>query len=396
MPGKAKKYQNPAGPLPDGLGPLMSNMNNINLGNIGQRLMSGVGTNNGSAGPQDFGAGLLSGMQNPQSGGGLNQLANNVFGGQFTIDKTSAANMANNMTANLGSRIDASYQRNQAGRYNLNDAGVNQTGMAISSGIKGVSSKMSNSMIGKTQLEGVGDIAQGLSTKSYGADVGKEGVIQKRYDGTGAGKVIGGATKVGLTTGLNVLGVPPELANAVGGAAGNVVGTVSSVLTDKDEKRKRKIESNRLDGVYSSIAQDKAGDEMMEKYATLMPHYDKNSNQRYAQKGAKIKSRHQKGGKIMKFFRGGAVILGGQLHKEGNDNLGKGNPIYQNGAKVAETEREELLLNKEQTNNVEKHVKFYEQTKDPVHFRHLGMLMKEIVLNQTEDKSGKFKGVING
>ena len=78
-----------------------------------------------------------------------------------------------------------------------------------------------------------------------------------------------------------------------------------------------------------------------------------------------------------------AVILGGNLHEDG------GNPIVdKKGEVVAETEREELLLNDKQTSALEKHAKLYEETNDKVHFLHMGEIMKEVidnVIDQSKD-----------
>ena len=81
-----------------------------------------------------------------------------------------------------------------------------------------------------------------------------------------------------------------------------------------------------------------------------------------------------------------AVILGGKTHEEG------GNPVVdaKSGEKVAETEREEILFTRSQTESIEKHIQMFDETKDERHLLMLGKEVKEIILNQTKDNSGKY------
>lgn len=102
-----------------------------------------------------------------------------------------------------------------------------------------------------------------------------------------------------------------------------------------------------------------------------------------------IPKEYQRGG-VITYRKGGAVILGGQLHKE-EGMLGKGNPIFHNNQKIAETEREELLLNKEQTTKIESYAKQYEETGDKECLLKLGSAIQHIINFQTEDASGKYK-----
>jgi hypothetical protein len=97
-----------------------------------------------------------------------------------------------------------------------------------------------------------------------------------------------------------------------------------------------------------------------------------------------------------KFFHGGAVVLGGQLHSEGNKHLGKGNPVFLNGKKVAETEVAELLLNKQQTDQIEKMIALFDKNKNQSVLMQLGQYVKHIVDNETVDKSGKYAGIAKG
>jgi hypothetical protein len=80
-----------------------------------------------------------------------------------------------------------------------------------------------------------------------------------------------------------------------------------------------------------------------------------------------------------------AVILSGKTHDDG------GNPIVdaETGDVVAETEREELLLTKAQTEMIENHITLYNKTGDKEHFIHLGKIVAGIIRNETIDHTKK-------
>lgn len=81
-----------------------------------------------------------------------------------------------------------------------------------------------------------------------------------------------------------------------------------------------------------------------------------------------------------------AVVLGGESHANG------GNAVVDadTGEKVAETEKEELLFTKEQTESIEKQIALYVQTKDQTYLVKLGEIVQDIVRNQMKDYSGKY------
>ena len=83
---------------------------------------------------------------------------------------------------------------------------------------------------------------------------------------------------------------------------------------------------------------------------------------------------------------GNAVVLGGEHHKDG------GNSVIdaESGEKIAETEREELLLTKQQTQGLESHIAMYDKTNDVSHLLEIGKSMKQIVDKQMVDNSGKY------
>jgi putative NIF3 family GTP cyclohydrolase 1 type 2 len=87
------------------------------------------------------------------------------------------------------------------------------------------------------------------------------------------------------------------------------------------------------------------------------------------------------------------IIPSGTLHKE-NNNLGekdKGLPIIDdNGKKVFEIEREELILRLKTTKDVEELVEKYKKSNNGRHLVNLGKLLSEELTKNTHDFSGKY------
>lgn len=110
-------------------------------------------------------------------------------------------------------------------------------------------------------------------------------------------------------------------------------------------------------------------------------------------KMSKATYQYSKGGIYRKLkYKKGAVILGGYRHHEKNELGDKGNPIVNNkGEKVAETEREELLMSKEQTNRIESLHLLCKLNPNENNYFKLGEEVRKIILNETIDNSGKFK-----
>lgn len=86
-----------------------------------------------------------------------------------------------------------------------------------------------------------------------------------------------------------------------------------------------------------------------------------------------------------------ATILDGKTHEEGGNAIVDG----QTGEKVAETEREELLLNAEQTKVLEQLSSRIKPDAGPESFLSLGKYIQQILMNTTEDLSGKYGTVSN-
>jgi hypothetical protein len=93
----------------------------------------------------------------------------------------------------------------------------------------------------------------------------------------------------------------------------------------------------------------------------------------------------KKGGSLPK-VSDKAVLLGGKTHRDG------GNAVLdaKTGEKVAETEREELLFTKKQTESIEFHIKEYEKTSDISHLLELGKFIQEIVMKDMVDYSKQY------
>ncbi len=81
-----------------------------------------------------------------------------------------------------------------------------------------------------------------------------------------------------------------------------------------------------------------------------------------------------------------AVILGGEDHRNG------GNSVIdaKTGEKVAETEKNEILFTKNQTETIENFISKYEITKNQEELIWLGEFVKNIIDNHTIDYSGKY------
>lgn len=94
--------------------------------------------------------------------------------------------------------------------------------------------------------------------------------------------------------------------------------------------------------------------------------------------------------KVPKFRTGGelakgkAIVLGGDLHKDGGNKV-----TDEKGEIVAETEREELLLDAVHAKAINKHIKLFKDTGDDAHYIHLGRIAKEMV-EDSIDNSGKY------
>jgi len=85
------------------------------------------------------------------------------------------------------------------------------------------------------------------------------------------------------------------------------------------------------------------------------------------------------------------IVLGGQRHEEGNNKLGKGNPVYSCSSntciKVAETEVAELLLTKTTTQEIDKLLTKYKKGGNIEDLIKLGKYFSEQINKNTINKS---------
>lgn len=183
------------------------------------------------------------------------------------------------------------------------------------------------------------------------------------YTGTGAATA-GGALK-GAGTGYQIGKILGPKGAVAGAAIGTVVGGVSSLA--KAGQMKKDAQSAFTLNLSEAINTQ-----------------SKKSRRDYAGLGGFKAQSYEKGGKIN--TSGKAVIMGGKLHKDG------GNPIVkaETGEKIAETEREELLLTSEQTESLESLIKAYDSKKLETQLVKLGKRIQEILLNETIDNSGLY------
>jgi hypothetical protein len=99
------------------------------------------------------------------------------------------------------------------------------------------------------------------------------------------------------------------------------------------------------------------------------------------QEAKKSPQKFRNGGELAK---GKAVVLDGELHKNGGNKV-----TDENGEIIAETEREELLIDSVHAEAINKHVKLFKQTGDDTHYIHLGKIAKEMI-EDSVDNSGKY------
>jgi hypothetical protein len=207
------------------------------------------------------------------------------------------------------------------------------------------------------------DIASGV-TGAMGAaisNLGKKdlgyGVSHQGVGAATAGGALSGAA-MGFQVGKN-FGVPGAI---IGTGVGLVTGGAKGLINAKEEKKKAlsQVKINMSDSINSA---------------------SKNSKNQYASLGGFKHASYAQGGKFMNEDK--AVIMGGKRHKDG------GNPIVfaENGEKIAETEREELLLTYKQTSELESMIEKFDSSKSESVMVSLGKRIQEILLNDLCCKS---------
>jgi hypothetical protein len=213
-----------------------------------------------------------------------------------------------------------------------------------------------------SSISGAGQLAGGLIKKAGTKDLGY-GVQDTAGAASYLGSQINGAAK-GLEIGSNFGPMGAMVGAGIGGAVGSVTGAIDAFKNDKNSAF-RKRDAREMDAV---IDQNKQG---VSAYNAL--------EQKQFEDGGEIPD-----GTDQQTSEE-AVILGGKRHSKGGNDI-----LDEAGNKVAETEREELLFTKEQTQMIETSIKKINDG-DETEYTNLGAYVKDIILNRTKDNSGKFK-----
>ena len=229
-----------------------------------------------------------------------------------------------------------------SGRFGFNtekiQEGIESGGLDAVAGITtAVGAGISN--IGKKDL-GYGVSHQGVGAATYGTGLQMAGTLGA------AGAKFGG-----------------PMGALIGAGVGMAAGTITGFVKAKSEKKNAEsLFTQNLSGAVNTSAK-----ESKTKYAGL----------------GRFKARsYESGGKIDP--NGKAVIMGGKLHKDGGNDI----ILADSREKIAETEREELLLTFEQTNDIESLIEQFDSKKNDALLVKLGKRFQEILMNETIDNSG--------
>ena len=186
------------------------------------------------------------------------------------------------------------------------------------------------------------------------------------------------------------------IGTVVGGAIGAIGGGIMGLLKGKKKvKEESKEYKDNTQAAYESYNQKANASQYaaLAKYGTKLKINEKLKTSKHNAvswhgKTFKLKS----GGKLNSLGKVN-IIPSGTLHKE-NNNLGqkdKGLPIIdENGNKVFEIEREELILRLKTTKDVETLVNKYKKSHNAKHLIDLGKLLSKEIMTNTHDYSGKF------
>jgi hypothetical protein len=204
---------------------------------------------------------------------------------------------------------------------------------------------------------GISDVAGGLISNIGKKDLGY-GVSHQGVGAATAGSAVSWGAK-----GLQIGSKFGPLGAIIGAGIGIQGGAIKGFIDGKKQKEK----------ALSQFKTNMSGE--LNKQA-------KESRSNYAGLAGYKATSYKNGGPIDVSKK--AVIMGGNLHKDG------GNPIVNtdSGEKIAETEREELLLTSTQTSEIEDFIRVYENKKLNNTLENLGKRFQEIILNETIDNSG--------
>lgn len=212
----------------------------------------------------------------------------------------------------------------------------------------------------------LGTLAGGLIKKAGTRDLGY-GV----KDTSGVASVLGSSVS-GAARGAELGGSFGPAGLLIGGLAGAAVGGLTGAFDAL--KNDRESAFRKRDALEMQAVTDR-NNEGVSFYNSL-------EEKQLMQQGGELPA---KGGeKKAPEAREEAVVLGGKFHREGGNDI-----LDSSGAKVAETEREELLFTGEQTEQIERSIAIIDAGNGQ-EYLHLGSYVRELILNRTRDESGKF------
>jgi hypothetical protein len=222
--------------------------------------------------------------------------------------------------------------------------------------------------LGTGAISAIGDFASKAVMKAGTRDLGY-GVKHTAGAARMYGGYLSGATK-GADIGMKFGGVYGAAIGAVGGAAiGLGKGIVDTIKNPKDLAFMTRDSLQSLD--------------VADKNSQGASFYNELEQKQVMKTGGEIPDGEDQP------VDSKAIILGGKRHKDGGNDI-----LDEQGNKIAETEREEIIFTKEQTDIIDQSVKRAEDG-DYSAYLELGSYIKELITNRTEDQSGKFKTLNN-
>lgn len=275
--------------------------------------------------------------------------------------------------------------------------------------------------LGTEGAEGAEGAAPGLGAKMGGAGAimgiaGDTAGTAEAIDQGDTGEAINkGSQAVGSGVGM-ALGGPAGA--MLGKIAGSVVGGIGKALAGPSRSEKKAKKSAEIYNQNVGMAKSLQGQLNYGSRAMKGSKIVKKVGRVPMKKKAK---KHRQGGKVTRpsliptdyygklafsrvpMARNGMKIAGlyeptggrniiprGVLHEEWNELGDKGIPILAKGDKVAEIERDEIIFHLDASEMIEKLSKEYAKTGNSLIAAKLGEIVRDEILHNTEDKTGKF------
>lgn len=211
---------------------------------------------------------------------------------------------------------------------------------------------------------GAAAVMAGTAVKEIGKKDLGYGVSHK-----GVGANTAGTALQGAGTGAKIGSMLGPKGAVIGAGLGLTAGAVGGLITGKKDKLEAENEFRQRQGEAIGDVSRRS----RKKYGTLQGYQ---GSQYFKSGGKLLQGKEGDGSK--------SVILGGKLHKDGGNDIVKADTKE----KIAETEREELLLSFGHTQEVEKLMAKYDETKLDTVLEKLGKTVQRILLNETTDNSG--------